>query len=764
MSTATSPIQNRAVVGARGETSGTNEQPASQSPIPARRRDLIESEQQYQGQTVYYVKDPMTLKYYRFAPAEFEVFQLLDGQRTLDDVRLAFAHKLMRKEIGNREILPLIQRWQKAGLLQEPGAMATARVLATQQDSTRSRWLSRISGILYMKVRAFDPDRLLNLIYPWVRWMFHPFGVALVVCSIGSAVLLVTARYEEFTSQPEMQDLRAFFNVQNIFWFWLAVGMVKVLHEFGHGLTCKHFGGECHAMGLLFMCFTPCMYCDVSDSWMLPNKWHRIAIAAAGVYVELLVASLATFVWWTTAPGVLHSLAFSAMVFGSVQTLLINANPLMRFDGYYMMSDFLEVPNLRQKSFNFTKYYLKQMFWGTREAAPGSGGPAFILYAVTASMYRVTLTAGIIWLFSRMLEPYKLQALGWVLTGMAVTSIVLVPVGTAIAAAVQNPASMRPRSWWRPLLAVVLLAGVLGTFFYVPLPRRAYAVLTLEPAESTLISAASSGRIVKPHVVSGQRVHQGDRLLEMENTELKLQVERMEQQRDMMLVQSRTASAVLDPARSQAIRVALDELQPQLASLRQRIEDLVLRAPADGLVVPEPERATLSAESATFIKPLDHWQRTVLQPENIGAILEPGTVVCRISTTEEFAAVAILSQTQVEAIQVGQQSAIKLDAFPQETFLGTVQEVSVQDVEQAAPQLLNIHGSELPAISSGPGAGQLAETHYRIRIRISGLSRGVLSDWSGRLRVGLRGRTWIRVGTQTAAQATWRWICQVMQW
>lgn len=763
MSIVANPALNPSPIAERGTVVNAPRAAPVQVAIPARRCDLIVGEQQHQGHKMYFVKDPLTLKYFRFAPAEYQVFQWLDGVRTLDDVQRDFAREFTLRDVSSGELLPLIQRWQQLGLLQESGAMATARILSAQQRARRGRWLTSVSGILYMKVRAFDPDQLLNRIYPWVRWMFQPAGIVLGICAMFSAALLVTARFEEFTSQPEMQNLQAFFNLQNIVWLWLAVGIVKVLHEFGHGLTCKHFGGECHAMGLLFMCFTPCMYCDVSDSWMLPNKWHRIGIAAAGVYVELLVAALATFVWWSTVPGVLHSIAFSAMLFGSVQTLLINANPLMRFDGYYVMSDYLEVPNLRQKSYALTRYYLRKWFWGTRDSAPGTGGLGFVLYAVTASVYRVVLTVGMIWFLSAVLEPYKLAALGWVLAAMAFTSIVLVPVGQGIAAGVRNPAGMRPSSWWRPLMAAVLLCGLALAFFQAPLPRRAYAVLTMEPVSSALVSTSSRSRIVKQHVLPGQRVRRGDPLVELENTDLRLQAERMEQQRDLLRVRSRVAAALLDPAQAQSIQVALKELEPQLAILHQRIEDLVLRAPIDGWVIPQAEHEALAPVPGSTIGPLPHWNRTVLHPENSGAVLDVGTHVCSIAATEECIAVAILSQTQIEAVRVGQQAAIKLDSFPDQTFLGTVQEIGVQDVEQVPPQLLNTHGSELPGIASGPGAGQLAETHYRVSIHLTGLSRGELSEWQARLRTGLRGRTWIRVGSQTAANATWRWICQVLQ-
>ena len=124
--------------------------------------------------------------------------------------------------------------------------------------------------------------------------------------------------------------------------------VTKSIHELGHGLMCKHFGGECHEIGFMLLVMTPAMYCNTSDSWLLPNKWHRIAIGGAGMYVEIVMAAICTFIWWHTQPGVIHYMALNVIFLCSITTLLFNANPLLRYDGYYMLSDYLEIPNMGQ--------------------------------------------------------------------------------------------------------------------------------------------------------------------------------------------------------------------------------------------------------------------------------------------------------------------------------------------------------------------------------------------------------------------------------
>ena len=736
-------------------------------PLPARRADLIVQEQRFQGRTAFFVKDPLTLRYFRFAVQEYRLFELLDGRRNAAELHAAFVEEPLPQPVTVEEVTLLVKRWQQVGLLEDADPATTSRAFASRHaQKQRPQWFGWLSRVLYLKLHAFDPDALLNRLYPWVRWLFHPLGVALALAVMLSAALLVVGRFDQFSSRPELQNFHAFFNLQNIFWLWLTIGVVKVLHEFGHALTCKHFGGECHAMGLLFMCFSPCLYCDVSDSWMLPNKWHRIAIAAAGVYVELLTASLATFVWWSTPPGVLHSIAFSAMLFGSVQTFLINANPLMKFDGYYMMSDFLEVPNLRQKSYLCLKHYATKWCWGTDQPAPGPTGLRgllFTVYAIAATLYGWMVTVFMVWFLTTFLEPYKLTIFGWGLAALAATNMFVLPLLMGLVTVRRNPAVLRPKQWWRPVLATAFVAGTVYALCVVPLPRRVYAVLTIEPVHSQQVTVAVPGQIRKIHVVAGQAVQAGDPLIELDNPELRLVHDRLTQERGSFQVQLNAAQASLDPARSQQLQAMLTEIDSQLALQQRRLNDLVVRSPCSGAVIPEPEVQQLAPTGTTRVTALPRWTRSPLSPQNIGAVLEAGTPVCRIVESAACEAVAILPQNQIEFVRVAQPAAIKLDAFPGETLLGKVRELSVQDVTDPPAQLLNVSGSELPAVTCGPGAGQLATPHYRVRIEQTGFSHHDDAPHRTPLRPGLRGRVWIRSGSQTLALMWWRSLCEAIQ-
>ena len=201
------------------------------------------------------------------------------------------------------------------------------------------------------------------------------------------------------------------------------MGLVKILHEVGHAVCCKAVGGEVREAGALFLVFSPALYCDVSDSWSLPSKWQRIAIAAAGIYVDLLVAAAATFVWWGTDPvSFAHNLCLGLMVVCAAGTLAWNANPLLRFDGYYVLSDWLEVPNLAEESIRHLRAAAARLLGvdAAEDRGPGRSRPfLFTSYALAAYAYRIMVTAAVVYFLCSFLRPYKLGALGFALGGGA---------------------------------------------------------------------------------------------------------------------------------------------------------------------------------------------------------------------------------------------------------------------------------------------------------------------------------------------------------
>src|SRR5262249_9990182 len=292
----------------------------------------------------------------------------------------------------------------------------------------RSEIMQALTNILYIKIPIFDPDRLLTWMLQYTRWIFTLTFLFLSVCLWLGAILLVLTHFQTF--RDRLPSMHEFFTFKNVAIMWISLGVVKVIHEFGHGLSCKAFGGEVHEMGALFLVFSPCLYCNVSDAWTLPDKWKRILISFAGIYVEfIMIAPIATFIWWNTpANPWINNVALNIMIVCSVSTVVFNANPLMRYDGYYILADWLEIPNLRDRSNRYLQRLVMEHCLGI-EVQPEPymalwRRVLFVAYAIISYIYRWVVTFSILWFMAYWLKPYKLGVISGMLAFAAAASMV----------------------------------------------------------------------------------------------------------------------------------------------------------------------------------------------------------------------------------------------------------------------------------------------------------------------------------------------------
>jgi putative peptide zinc metalloprotease protein len=439
-----------------------------------------------------------------------------------------------------------------------------------------------------------------------LRWLFTPWFLLSGLGVMLAAVLLVATHFDTFWQQlPSFQE---FFHYRNLLSLWLALGIVKVLHELGHGLACKAFGGEVHDMGLLLLCLMPCLYLNVTEAWTLPDKWKRILIGLAGVYVELLIAALATFVWWNTPhQPFLHNLCLSLMVVCSVNTLLFNGNPLLRYDGYYVLADWLEVPNLRERCNTYLKRSVMKHCLGI-EVPPEKPmalwrRSLFVLYAVASYLYGWLVTFAVLWFVSRFLKPYKLGAVSMGLTLAAIASMIGWPLYYLIKG-IHERGRLPAMKARRATLSGSLLGLGLLLFFVLPLPIsriREAALVQPRPEAVQKVFVTLPGTLEVLHVRDGQRVEQGDVLAEFRNLELEGLWEEARCQHDVREVQVRTlrkeVAETTDPQERARLEVALTQaagerkvFAEQVALYERRRQRLVVRAPRAGVIFGAPRR------------------------------------------------------------------------------------------------------------------------------------------------------------------------------
>src|SRR5206468_1425379 len=386
-----------------------------------------------------------------------------------------------------------------------------AKVLITRRRKNKwKRVWQFLANILYIKIPIIDPERMLTGMYPYFRWIYTRFFITFSVGVMLAALTLVVTQWDQFYSKlPEFQS---FFNWYTIVYFWCSLAVVKVIHEFGHGLTAKHFGGEVHEMGMLFLVLTPALYCDVTDSWLLPNKWKRIWISAAGIYVECFLASLATFVWWNTEQGLLNSLSLATMFICSVNTIMFNANPLLRYDGYYVMSDWLEIPNLRVKSTQFFGYLFQEKVLGlevpVRSYMRRWRGALFVTYAIASYLYRWLVRFSILFFLYQFLKPYKLGSISAMLAVGSLVPLFVMPAYQVVKF-VRTPGRMRKVKKVRAGLFAAAFVAVVTGVLLIPTPLRVQGTLVLTEAKPAVVYSEIPGRLVDLDVRDGEFVKSG---------------------------------------------------------------------------------------------------------------------------------------------------------------------------------------------------------------------------------------------------------------
>jgi putative peptide zinc metalloprotease protein len=713
-------------------------------PVSLRRRgDLVVNRQVHQGQAWWVVKDPIALAYFRFRPEEYALLDMLDGQTSLEDLKDRFEARFPPRRITVEELARFVATLHRSGLVIGDRPGQGPQLFERRRQRIWKQWMAWLSNIMSMRFRGIDPDWLLERLDPWFGWLFSPPAIVAALCFVASALLLVLVNFDVF--RAKLPEFHQFFAAGNWLYLAVALAVTKVLHEFGHGLSCKHYGGECHEMGMMLLVFTPCLYCDVSDSWMLPSKWKRAAIGAAGMYVEVIIAAIATYLWWNSHAGVFNQLCLDVMFVSSVSTILFNANPLLRYDGYYILSDLLEIPNLRQKANTILGRLASKWCLGIEQPEdpflPQRNRGLFALYAVASSVYGWIVTASIFLFVWNVFKPYRLEVLGRILAAGAVWGLVVRPVQGMIKF-LKVPGRRDEVKSVNLAATVATAAALAAAVALIPLPQRVWCAAELRPRGEETVYVTVPGKLAELLVKPGAIVRKGQELARLSSVDLDLQIAELEGK--VAQYKARLASLQVerftDPTAALEIGTAEELLKSDEEKLAKKLQDrrkLVLVAPRDGVVLP-----------AASVKPqpdptgkLPAWTGHALGERNLGATFTEGTVLCMVGEAERFEAVMVVDQSEVEFIERGQPVALKLDAFAWKTFTGTVAEIAETHIENGSERLSVKAGGQVPTETDPSGREVPISTSYEAMM--------TLDDAEAVLTPGMRGTARIEVGSRT---------------
>ncbi len=533
--------------------------------------DLIFTPQQFDGRVFYHIEQPSRSRFFQIGWSEYTLISLLDGKTSLAEALSRTAGALGQEAFTEAEATTICG-W----LIEHDLAFITEAGSPAKKERAKS--LTRFLNPFWMKFPLFHPDRMLESLVKWLGWL-HSWPLLLL--SLGFwiyATAGIVLRWEEFT-----QSANGVLAPAN--WIWLGAAWLglKVLHEFSHALVCKRYGGAVPEMGAILMLFAPMAYVDVTSSWGFRSRWQRIHVAAAGMIAEFHIAAICAVWWMHTDSAVVANLLFTVIFMASLTTVLFNANPLMRFDGYYLLSDLLNIPNLSNHGSQYLKGLVSRWLLGTPSrhvSWRGFKGVLVRLYGLFAFLWRIVVCVGLI-----LAASLLFHGAGLVLAAFAVIAWVCLPLANGVSLLYQH-FTRRPVICLRWALAFSLCVGS-GLFVWniPPWPGARRAEGIIEYAPLSVVRSEVAGFVEEVFVEDGQLVKRGDILIRLRNEELETECEDLKLTIRQSLIKRSKQLHEGEIAEAQVEQKAREGLQQRLAELENRRERLLVRAPIAGRVM-----------------------------------------------------------------------------------------------------------------------------------------------------------------------------------
>jgi len=645
------------------------------------RRDLEVTRHLFRGEPAYLVRDPMTMQSHRLDRADYEVFIAIQPDRALGEILADLAQQGVVDRHQEEAFYEFIMRLHQLGFLNLPivdDALLYRRHVARRQARQREKFL----GFLFLRVPLLNPDAFLERTLRFARPVFTWWFFGLWLGLMAAAAFVAAARWD--TLVEPLHGLRI---VRQLPSLWLTLVALKVLHEFGHAFACKRFGGYVPEMGVYLILFTPSAYVDATAAWSFTRKRHRLIVCLAGVYVESIAAALALFVWASSPPGAVRDAAYGVVFLAGVATVLFNINPLMRYDGYYLLSDLLEIPNLRQRSRQYLIDLLKRFTLGVRNpAAPASLRLRAVLlgYGTASTAYRLTVLLAI-----AAVVASRMYTAGLILAACFLGSL-FVKLLKGLLEYLWHARETQPVRRRAIALSALAIIGVPALIFLVPIPTTVRAAGVLGAEREQVIHARVDGFIEAIPVRAGDRVEPGDTLVAMRNETCAEQVAQASARLEASEIRRRALEAV-DPlkAREEGHQVRLHE--GDLRRWEQEQAALTVRAGIAGTVASGPP------------------------PGDVGRFVPRGQPLALV-TAGGWRVSAVLTQEQVSDArpEVGESVVVRAAADASRTWNGTIARITPGGTHRIAEAALTRAGGG--DINVHPMTGQAAQPYFEVTI------------------------------------------------
>ncbi|WP_162918711.1 M50 family metallopeptidase [Taklimakanibacter deserti] len=634
---------------------------------PKLREHISVSRHRYRGRSWYVLNDRATGSVHRLSSASYLLVGNMDGRRTIDQIWREAATSLGQETPSQDEIIYLLGQLNSADLLQTEVTPDSAGLLERAAKTRRSLWLRNVLNPLAFRKTLWYPDPFFERTLPLVKWLFSWPAAIIWLAVVIIGIILAALNWQALSHNATDRILAA----DNILLMALCYPVLKALHELGHGYALKAFGGAVHEIGVIFLVFFPMPYVDASDASKFRSKWQRALVGAAGMIVEVFLAAVAMCVWTLVEPGVTQAVAFNVMLIAGISTLLFNGNPLLRFDGYYILADLLEIPNLSQRATRYWRYLVDHYVFrtdGARDFAATAGERVWLfLYAPASFVYRQFILLAIAIFVA---EEYL--AVGIAIAMWSLLTCLVLPIGKALWQVAASPRYRRNRARVVTATSAMILASLAGLFL-VPAPLYTTAEGIVWLPESAQVRAGTNAFVSRLLVEPGRHVSLGEALMESEEPMLDAKLELL-QERIAELAARLAAERFADRVQASITTTELTHARAELANTIDQVERLTVRSRSEG----------------TFfaVTPQDLPGRFLKEGELIGYVLPPASRIVR----------AAIGQDDIALIR-GQlrHTSVRLAARPEETLSARiVREVPTARDELPSKALGGAGGGALP--------------------------------------------------------------------
>ncbi len=541
------------------------------------------SPQMYRGVRWYVLRNRSSGQFLRVSTGTYEFVGRLNGENRVEDIWAHLDAKFPDPLLDKNEIILIVNQLRMLELVNDSG-LNSREVINNIKRDNQSKVQRTLMNPLSIRIPLIDPDHILNRITPYLRPLFSPTAAIVWLLVVFFAVVLATINASSLSAAVN-RDILAPGNLLLMMILFVAI---KTVHEFAHALAVKMWGGEVHEMGITFLVFAPVPYVDASAAWEFRDKSKRIVVSAIGIVVELFVAAIALFVWLLVEPGLVQDMALNALLIGSVSTLLFNANPLLRFDGYYVLQDVLEIPNLYTRSGRYYVYLVQRYLFGLDHVpspATATGESSwFAFYGLAAFLYRMTILLVIVLFLAKEYLFVGVAIAVWAVFMQLVLPVVRMSVFLAESPLLQGH---RMRALSTSLLIVI---GVCLGLVFVPINQVTQTEGMVWISEQAEHYAGTEGFVSEVFVESGNYIEAGTPVLQLSAPDLDAKIKKLRAKRREFSLQA-SAEFVESHGRSESINEKLRVLDSELALLEQQSDELLVRSKLSGtFILPSVEK------------------------------------------------------------------------------------------------------------------------------------------------------------------------------